>query len=204
MVETNVSKRFLERLAVRDFDGLAVLLASDARARLLLPRGPEELAGRDQIVGRLRAWFAAASYFEAVSTGAEEVGGRQRLTWTLRVVRESDWPELVQQHAFVDLGPDGIERLDLLCSGFQPEPPASASGEPAVFDAGDLGCADGLAGEFRRRIECVPVGGRLVVVVSDPAAREDLPPLARMLGHAVQSTEALEDGRQAITVERRR
>jgi TusA-related sulfurtransferase len=42
----------------------------------------------------------------------------------------------------------------------------------------------------------------LEVVVADPAAKEDLPPLARMLGHAVKSTQALQDGRLTITVER--
>jgi TusA-related sulfurtransferase len=128
----------------------------------------------------------------------------ETLSWRLRVVRESGSAELVEQHALVDLGPDGIERLDLLCSGFQPERAAPASVEPAIFDAGSLGCADGLAQEFRRRIAGVPVGASLVVVLSDPAAREDLPPLARMLGHAVTSAQALEDGRLTITVERRR
>ncbi len=72
------------------------------------------------------------------------------------------------------------------------------------FDAGELGCADGLAGEFRRRIGAIPVGDVLVVTARDPAAKEDLPPLARMMGHAVRSVETLGDGRLQITVERRR
>jgi TusA-related sulfurtransferase len=65
-----------------------------------------------------------------------------------------------------------------------------------------MGCADGLAQEFRRRLEGVPVGGSLRVMVSDPAAREDLPSLARLLGQRVASTEAQDDGRLSITVER--
>ena len=72
------------------------------------------------------------------------------------------------------------------------------------FDAGDLGCADGLAGEFRRRMQQIPVGDVLVVGTRDPAAKEDLPPLARMMGHVVRSIEAPGDGRLLVTVERGR
>jgi TusA-related sulfurtransferase len=71
------------------------------------------------------------------------------------------------------------------------------------FDAGTLSCADGLAQEFRRQILAIPQGDVLVVTARDPAAREDLPPLARMMGHAVRSIET-SDGRLLMTVERGR
>jgi TusA-related sulfurtransferase len=73
-----------------------------------------------------------------------------------------------------------------------------------VFEAGAMGCADGLAQEFRRRMAEVPIGGSLEVVVSDPAAKEDLPSLARLLGQRITSTEAHDDGRLTITVERQK
>ena len=72
------------------------------------------------------------------------------------------------------------------------------------FDACDLGCADGLAGEFRRQMQQIPVGDVLVVSTTDPAAKEDLPSLARMMGHVVRSIEAPGDGRLLVTVERGR
>src|SRR5437773_796435 len=96
-----------------------------------------------------------------------------------------------------------FERIDLLCSGFQIEPGAAA-GPVRVFDAGAMGCADGLAQEFRSQIAKLPIGGSLEVVVSDPAAKEDLPSLARLLGQRVMSTEAHDDGRLTITVERKK
>ena len=131
------------------------------------------------------------------------VGPRQRLTWRFSVVRDSNSRELVEQLAYLNLGPQGIERIDLLCSGFQMEA-AIAEGAIQVFEAGAMGCADGLAQEFRRRLTKVPVGGSLEVVVSDPAAKEDLPSLARLLGQRVTSTEAHDDGRLTITVERQK
>ena len=118
------------------------------------------------------------------------------VAWRLRL-RPTPWGDdtwhVIEQQAYLRAG-ERIDAIDLLCSGFHPE--------EEVFDAGSLGCADGLAEEFRRRIEAVPVGASLAVVVGDPAAKEDLPPLARLLGHAVKSTQALGDGRLTITVER--
>ena len=201
--ERTTSQMFLELLAARDFEGLAGTLASDAHARLLLPHGLEEHAGRDAIVRRIESWFGSASVFELTSSSEEEVGLRQRLTWRFSVVRDGRTREVVEQVVFLAIGPRGIDRIDLLCSGFQSEP-GVIEGPVKVFEAGDMGCADGLAQEFRRRITEVPIGGSLEVVVSDPAAKEDLPSLARLLGQRVTSTEAHDDGRLTITVERQK
>lgn len=71
------------------------------------------------------------------------------------------------------------------------------------YDACDLGCGSGLAGEVRRRLAAIPVGDRLRVVARDPSAREDLPALARLLGHVVVAVEGNGDG-TTITLERTR
>jgi TusA-related sulfurtransferase len=84
--------------------------------------------------------------------------------------------------------------MDLMCSGVDRDVP--------VFDAGDLGSADRLAAEFRRRIAQVAPGRRLVTVVWDSAAISELPPLARLLGHRVSDVRRLGSGRVAVTVER--
>jgi TusA-related sulfurtransferase len=200
--ERSTSQTFLELLAARDFERLAKTLASDATARFLLPHGLEEYAGRDAIIGRIGSWFESASAFDLTSSSEEPVGQRQRLSWRFSVVRHGR-SEVIEQLVYMDLGDRRIERIDLLCSGFQLEPGAAA-GPVEVFEAGTMGCADGLAQEFRRRIAEVPIGGSLEVVVSDPAAKEDLPSLARLLGQRITSTEAHDDGRLTITVERQK
>jgi TusA-related sulfurtransferase len=198
-----LSQKFLELLAARDFDHLTATLASDAHARFLLPDGLEEYAGRDSVVGRIKSWFESASVFDLMSSSEETVGLRQRLSWRFSVVRDGGSPEVIEQVVYLDLGLRGIERIDLLCSGFQLEP-GVATGPMQVFEAGAMGCADGLAQEFRRRMAEVPIGGSLEVVVSDPAAKEDLPSLARLLGQRITSTEVHDDGRLTITVERQK
>ena len=196
------ARMFLELLAERDFERLAASLASDSHARFLLPHGLEEYDGRDAIVARVRSWFESASVFDLTSSTEDEVGMRHRISWRFSVVRDGS-RQVIEQLVYLDLGPQGIERIDLLCSGFQAEPSVDA-GPTQIFDAGDMGCADGLAQEFRRRISNVPIGESLEVVVSDPAAKEDLPSLARLLGQRITSTEALDDGRLTITVERQK
>lgn len=203
MAEPAIPQAFVEHLASRDFEAMAAALAGDAHSRMLLPRGPEEHAGREAVMRRFRAWFAAASEFEVLASSTEAVGPRHRLSWRLRVVRDGRTRELIEQVAYVEVGPDGIASIDLLCSGFQIEPGAEG-GVTEVFDAGAMGCADGLAQEFRRRITAISVGTSLEVVVRDPAAIEEVPSLARLLGQRVTSTEARDDGRLAITVERLR
>ncbi len=196
------SHKFLELLAARDFDRLVALLTSDAHARFLLPHGLEEYDGRDAIVARIRSWFGSASLFDLAASTEDQVGMRHRISWRFNVVRDGS-RQVIEQVVYLDLGPHGIERIDLLCSGFLAAP-GVAAGPTQVFDAGDMGCADGLAQEFRRQIAKVSIGGSLEVVVSDPAAKEDLPSLARLLGQRITSTEAHDDGRLTITVERQK
>jgi TusA-related sulfurtransferase len=196
------SHKFLELLAARDFERLVASLTSDAHARFLLPHGLEEYDGRDAIVARIRSWFGSASLFDLATSTEDQVGMRHRLSWRFNVVRDGS-RQVIEQLVYLDVGPQGIERIDLLCSGFLAEPGVTA-GPTQVFDAGDMGCADGLAQEFRRQIAKVSIGESLEVVVSDPAAKEDLPSLARLLGQRITSTEAHDDGRLTITVERQK
>lgn len=68
-------------------------------------------------------------------------------------------------------------------------------------DAGELGCADGLAAWFRTQLQKIGPGDTLRLVVRDPDARDELPALARLMGHTVTSVEDAE-GCFVITVEK--
>ena len=118
MNETSIPDAFLTALSVRDFSRLAECLRPSAQARMLLPRGPEVRSGRDEIARRIEGWFAAGSDFTVLETGHEMVGRRHRLSWRFRMSRGDQGPETVEQVAFMDVAPDGISQIDLLCSGF--------------------------------------------------------------------------------------
>lgn len=192
--------QFLDALTRRDFDALEASLAPDVLGRLLLPRRVEELHTRSELRARIEGWFGGATDFEVLVATEDAIAGRARLMWRFRLVRDAG-DEVIEQVAFADSGDAGVVRLDLLCSGFLATERVDSCAVN-VFDAGTMGCSDGLAQEFRRRITSVPVGASLVTIARDPAAKEDLPPLARLLGHAVRSVEPGDDGTIKIVVER--
>src|SRR3989442_12439531 len=111
------SHRFLELLAARDFERLIASLTSDAHARFLLPHGLEEYDGRDKIVARITSWFGSASLFDLTSSTEDQVGMRHRISWRFNVVRDGP-RQVIEQVVYLDPGPHGIERIDLLCSGY--------------------------------------------------------------------------------------
>jgi TusA-related sulfurtransferase len=202
------AKRFVDAVAATDLHGMVAALAPDVRLRYLIPPGPGEIVGAAAVAAKYLQWFGAADAIRAQSVLVEPLAERISVRYRFLLHREGHegW-EVIEQQAYLDID-DGlrITAIDLLCSGFRPtagEEPVRSSGTHQ-FDAGMLGCADGLAQEFRRRILTIPIGDVLVVETSDPAAKEDLPPLARMMGHTVRSVEPSGNGRLLITVERGR
>jgi TusA-related sulfurtransferase len=71
------------------------------------------------------------------------------------------------------------------------------------FDAGDMGCLEGLPAAFRQQLEAIPPGDVLETVARDPSARDDLPALAELLGHEVLSSTFDELAAVVIRVRRR-
>jgi TusA-related sulfurtransferase len=73
-----------------------------------------------------------------------------------------------------------------------------------IYDLGDMSCGEGLPMEFRRVMQSLDVGSTAEFVVRDPSAKEDLAPLARMMGHRIVSEVQLNDGALSLIVERAR
>jgi TusA-related sulfurtransferase len=203
------ARRFVAAIAARDLHGIIAGLTPDSRFRYLVPPGPAELSGAAEVAAKFLQWFEEAEAVEVQSIRVEPIADRTSVRYRFLLHMQEGW-EVVEQQTYLDMDGEGrIAALDLLCSGFRPASPTTqeaATPSPGMhrFDAGMLGCADGLAQEFRRRILAIPPGDVLVVETSDPAAKEDLPPLARMMGHTVRSVEPSADGRLLVTVERGR
>jgi TusA-related sulfurtransferase len=73
-----------------------------------------------------------------------------------------------------------------------------------IYDAGETGCGEGLHMEFRRRLQTLQVGELIEVLLRDPSAKEDLPPLVRMMGQRIRAAEEQADGSLKLVVERAR
>lgn len=125
MEMTTASQDFVDQLSARNFERLGRVLAPDAVARFLLPRGAQETVGAEAIARRFEGWFGGATDFAVISTGNQVVGGRSLVQWQFRLSRDGRSSEIIEQVAFVDEGPSGVHHLDLLCSGFLPAPEPS-------------------------------------------------------------------------------
>lgn len=196
-----LAETFLDCLRRRDFDGFRSLLSSNVELRALLPGEIEQQRGINATVDCFVDWFGQ-SELHLLDHAVDEVPGRVRISYGFDV-RDGDSHREIAQDVFCTVNDGSIERIDLVCSGFHAVAGVAAPGR-YTFDAGDLGCGDGLAAEFRRQLLAVPIGSILEVVTSDPAAREDLPPLARMTGNAVLDVRNQDDGRTVVIVERKR
>jgi TusA-related sulfurtransferase len=72
-----------------------------------------------------------------------------------------------------------------------------------VRDLGDLTCTH-VPMEFRRTMQGIDVGEVIEFRMRDPSAKEDLPPLARMMGHRVLVEQERDGGVLSVVVERAR
>jgi hypothetical protein len=115
---------FLDSLAAQDFARLGGALTPGARLRALLPSGPAEWTGADEIARVFAGWFGDTGDFDLVEATVGDVGGRLRLRWRLRLRAERLGPGwfTVEQQAYADTnGERRITRLDLLCTGYRRE-----------------------------------------------------------------------------------
>jgi TusA-related sulfurtransferase len=202
----NAAERLVGAIAAKDYTRLFGVLARDARFRYMIPAGPGQVDGAADVAAKYFDWFGDVVELEVREVLIERVSDRTSARYRFLLREGRDW-EVVEQQAYLDVDAEGhIVAIDLLCSGFRPAdgPGVACSTGTHEFDAGAMSCADGLASEFRRRIGAIPVGDVLAVTARDPAAKEDLPPLARLMGHTVRSVEAPGDGRLVIKVERGR
>ena len=121
---------FLEALAARDYEQMGTAMSSDVRFRAMLPRGPIDRVGAEQVAELFTSWFGGADGFELVDATVGEVRGRLHLSWRLRVRPApfgiGDGWHVIEQHAYAD-AKETIDALDLLCSGFRPDGSTPAS-----------------------------------------------------------------------------
>lgn len=199
--EKAAGEAFVEALAARDSSRLRAALHPEVHLRALVPSGFKESIGTDAVVARLESWFAEAERLTVAVKKVSYVSDRLRVQYRFDEQYPDGDSEVIEQDAYCSVREGRIDSIDLLCSGHLPGS-AGSGAEVRRFDAGELGCGSGLPQEFRHQISALPVGGILETTARDPAAKEDLPALARMLGHQVLSVTTSPDGQTIVIVKR--
>jgi TusA-related sulfurtransferase len=196
-----VGAEFIAALASRNPERLERCFHSKARLRALVPSGPQEHQGSGTIAARFTEWFRQADSLEILDQEADTVSDRLHLRYRFREDYGDGDTEVIEQDAFCELKDQKILAMDLVCSGHRPGQRRPET-EVRQYDAGELGCGSGLPQAFRQEIGTVPVGAILEVRTRDPSAIEDLPALARLLGHQVLSVKSLPEGGTVLAVQR--
>lgn len=199
----DTARAFGLALGTRDHPRVAALLAPQASFDAILPGRHLAVSGRDRIAALWVEWLDWATAVEPEDLRVSPVGDRTSLTWrgVLRTDDRAVGDRLIEQHMVLDIGDEGIERVELVCTGFRRVPTAPEA-RVHDFDAGSLGCTDGFTTEFRRQLRAIDVGHRLRVTTRDPSARADLPAMTRLMGHELVAVRDLHDGRTEFTVAR--
>lgn len=201
--EEAIGEAFVNALADRSPKRLEACFHPEVQLRALVPPGLQESTGFEEVLARLESWFGAADRIEILKKEVYRVSDRLHVRYRFGEHYSDGDSEVIEQDAYCDVQDGRIVAIDILCSGHRPAPRAEA-GAVHHYDAGTLGCGSGLPQEFRRQIGAVPVGSILEVVARDPAAKEDLPSLARLLGHQVLSVTTSPDGATVVAVQRAR
>jgi SnoaL-like domain len=119
---TDPGAALVDALAQRDFTRLADAFSPAVRLRALIPPGPVEVSGRDPAAARFASWFGGREALQLVDSTSAAVGDQFHVSYRLRVKDEGQPWRIVEQHLFCTLDGTGISALDLVCSGFRPEP----------------------------------------------------------------------------------
>jgi hypothetical protein len=105
-------------VAGRDRQRLAAALTETVRLRALLPGGPVEVHGREDVAARFHAWFAGFSTVEVVESAGEKVADRLLIHYRLHVTQATTrW--VCTQTAVCKIVDGRLAVIDLLCSGFR-------------------------------------------------------------------------------------
>lgn len=199
----SIAHRFMDAIATGKQDIVRSCLSSNVRMRALLPSGYGEVNGAQAVTDTILSWFEDAESLEILDGEVTELQGRIHQTYRFREHYGDNTTSVIEQHIYWAVQNGLITSMDLLCSGHLFEED-KGKGKVHHFDAGNLHCASGLPEEFRRRIRSIPVGDELKILTEDPSARQDLPSMARLLGHDVVSVESHSDRVTEITVKRMR
>ena len=89
--------------------------------RGLVPSRLRDEQGREAIVERFRYWNDGEDW-ELLESDRAEMTDLLRLHWRISSTDPDDGPNVFEQTAYAKVGENGIEWMNLVCSGHRPAP----------------------------------------------------------------------------------
>lgn len=109
----------MEAVAAQDESAIAACFTRGVELRALVPPGLRERTGAQDAAELVAGWFADSTELNLIESRTEDVGDRLHIAYKFEGVEDGE-PYVVEQHLYCMLVGGAIERVDLLCSGFQP------------------------------------------------------------------------------------
>jgi hypothetical protein len=113
-----IGENFLQKLKVRDFDGLQGSFHTDVTGRLLISPGLMTVYDSTNLVKKIKQWFGNADHFELMNSTISQVANSLSVNYKFKIHENNVWYECEQQ-TFSEINDEKIKSFDLLCSGFQ-------------------------------------------------------------------------------------
>ncbi len=122
--DTEVARAFLQAVVTGDDPALRALLDDDVWFRAMLVREVVEGHDADEALALFSGWFGTAHEVRVLRATTTSVATREAVTYRLRL--RPHWaPEVwhvIEQTGYLRIQDGVIRRLDLVCTGFVPEP----------------------------------------------------------------------------------
>lgn len=120
---TDLAEELIDALAAQDFERVERCFAPDVSFHAVVPGTGSfrERAGAAETADQLRMWLGDADPLQLLESSVEPVVDKLRLSYRLAAFEDDQW-HVVEQQAYAVVGERGIEKLDLVCSGFRPVP----------------------------------------------------------------------------------
>ncbi len=193
---------WIEAVAEGAFNRLASFCRPEIASFLLLPKKYLTLENATALVAKYHDWFGDCANIQIEARQISVVGERLGIFYRFRLQRNGAW-HVIEQQLYCTLRNGLVERLHLVCSGFQPlddsapaAPVPFQESEPrdperhALLDFRAVEYANGstcalLTPAMRSKLRELSSGQVLEVRVDDPTAREDIEAWSRLTGNAI-------------------
>jgi hypothetical protein len=119
---TDVTARFLDALAARDFGALAATFADHAGLRGLAPSRVREEHGSEAIAERFQSWFGDTDECALVKSRVEELADVVRTRWRVAGMDQEVGPCVTEQTAYAAVDGGRSSWMSLVRSGDRPLP----------------------------------------------------------------------------------
>jgi hypothetical protein len=116
------AERFVRTYLDKDWSGIRSMVSDNIRVRALLPRYIQEVSGPDLAVGLMDSWLEPEDEVVEIED-LDVVTLPSAVRVSVRYLGRSGGAEdlyRIEHHMLLDIEDDKVNRLDFMCSGWQP------------------------------------------------------------------------------------